>query len=387
MATNNLRRTFKLFIGVIAIAIGYSMLQSKQGRQPTPKVDEERYVNVYNWYGMIPDDVIHQFEEETGIKIRYDLYDNNEIVEAKLFSGNSGYDIVFPSASPYIERQAQAGIYQELNKELLPNLKNVDPAVYEQMRAVDPDLLYSIPYYWGTFGFAFVEEEIDKRLPNAPKSSYRMLFDPDIVKHFSGCGVTYLDEAVDVYPAMLAYLGRDPHSDSLEDLNAAQNQLLKLRPHISRFSSSRFVNELVAGESCMAQAWSGEAHLAQERANEVGKKITIRYVVPEEGGSMWIDAIIIPKDAPHPTNAHRFINFLLRPDVSASIANDTRIAVAVTEAKKLIDKKIVDDPTIYPKPQTMVKLRLDKSQSAEYDRIRTRSWTQFRVGQSTRNGG
>ena len=271
--------------------------------------------------------LIKKFEAETGISVRYDLYDNNEIVEAKLFSGNSGYDVVFPSASPYICHHIEAGVYQKIDKLLIPNLVYVDLKIYEHMKVADPTLEYAIPYYWGTFGFAYVEEEILKRMTNAPVNSYKMLFDPNVIKNFQDCGVTFLDEAVDVYPAVLASQGLDPHSDSLEDLEEAQKILISIRPSISRFSGSRFVNELVAGESCLAQAWSGEAQMAQERANEVGKKVHIKYVVPEEGGTLWIDGIVIPKGAPHPKNAHKFINFLLKPEHAAEVANFTRLAV------------------------------------------------------------
>lgn len=353
---------------------------------PTLSSEEEPYVNVYNWYGMIPAHLLKQFEAETGITVRYDLYDNNEIVEAKLFSGNSGYDVVFPSASPYIYRHVEAGVYQKLDKELLSNLVYVDPQIYNHMKVADPMLEYSIPYYWGTFGFAYVEEEILKRLPDAPVASYRMLFDRSVVKHFSDCGVTLLDEAVDVYPSALTYIGKDPNSDSVEDLENVQSTLAAIRPYISRFSSSRFVNELVAGESCLAQAWSGEAQMAQERADEVGKGIRIHYVVPEEGGTMWVDAIVIPKGAPHIKNAHKFINFLLRPKVAAEIANYTRLAIANTAALKMIDPKIKNDPTIFPKPSTMAKLKLDKPQSLSYERSRTRLWTEFKIGKNKKEG-
>ncbi|WP_052046143.1 extracellular solute-binding protein [Candidatus Paracaedibacter symbiosus] len=345
-----------------------------------PSHKEKPYVNVYNWYGMIPAHLVQQFEEETGLTVRYDLYDNNEILEAKLFSGNSGYDVVFPSASPYVQRQIEAGVYQKLDKTLLPNLVHMDSLIFDRMRVADPNLEFAIPYYWGTFGFAYVEEEIKKRLPGAPTHSYRMLFDPTIVSHFSDCGVTLLDEAVDVYPAAMAYLGINPHSDSLEDLTKVQQDLLAIRPFISRFSSSRFVNELVSGESCVAQAWSGEAQLAQQRADEVGKPIHIRYVVPEEGGTMWIDVMAIPKDAPHPKNAHKFINFLLRSEVAAEIANYTQLAVTVKGALPLIEDKIKNDPTIFPKPETLAKLKLDKPQALSYERHRTRLWTQFKIG-------
>ncbi|MBX3486535.1 MAG: extracellular solute-binding protein [Candidatus Paracaedibacteraceae bacterium] len=368
-----LNNTLKILMFLIGCGGGYLYLKS--GAQ-----DSGQYLNVYNWYGMIPKDVLDEFETETGISIRYDLYDNNEILEAKLFAGNSGYDIIFPSASPYAVRQIQAGVYEKIDKTKLSNLRHVDPVIYEQMRLADPDLEYTIPYYWGTFGFAYVEEEILKRMPDAPTQSYRMLFDPDVVSKFQGCGVTLLDESVDVYPAVLAYLGKDPRSDDLDDLQSAQDHMKKIRPFIKRFSSSRFVNELVGGESCLAQAWSGEAQLAQDRADEVGKKIHIRYVVPQEGGTLWIDCIAIPKGAPHVNNAHKFIDFLMRPQVSARIANAIKLAVANKDATAYIDSKIKNDPTIYPKADVMAKLTLDKPQNASYERYRTRLWTEFRLG-------
>lgn len=372
------RKIVLISILVACVFIGIKILFYPT--QPSGK--ESPYVNVYNWYGMIPAHLLKQFERETGLVVRYDLYDNNEILEAKLFSGNSGYDVVFPSASPYVYRQIEAGAYQKLDKTLLSNLTQIDPIVYEWMRIADAKLEYAIPYYWGTYGFAYVEEEVAKRLPNAPTHSYRMLFDPEVVRHFKKCGVTLLDEAVDVYPAAMSYLGLDLYSSSFQDLQDVQQNLLAIRPFISRFSSSRFINELVSGESCVAQAWSGEAQLAQQRADEAGKSIHIRYVVPEEGGPIWIDAIAIPKDAPHPKNAHKFINFLLRPEIAVQIINETQLAIANQGAYSLIKSKIRNDVTVFPKPETLAKLRLDKPQSLAYERQRTRLWTQFKTSKA-----
>lgn len=361
---------------IIIIVMGSFFLF--QGKMSSPD-EEEPFVNVYNWYGMIMPEILREFEAETGITVRYDLYDNNEMVEAKLFSGNSGYDIIFPSASPYVARHIEAGLYQKIDKTLVPNLRFLDPIVAAQMAMVDPNLDYSVPYYWGTFGFAYVEEIILKRLPQAPTQSYAMLFDPNVVKHFYEDGVSLLDEAVDVYPAMLVYLGKDSQSTDEGELRQAQEELLKVRPYIKRFSSSRFVNELVGGETCLAQAWSGEAQLAQQRAHEVGKNIHIRYVVPKEGGTLWIDAMVIPKGAPHPKAAHQFINFMMKPEICARIANAIQLAIANTAALPLIDAQIRNDKTIYPDMETMAKLKLDRPQHIQYERLRTRFWTQMRL--------
>lgn len=335
-----------------------------------------QYVNVYNWYGMMDPKVIQQFEKETGIKVRYDLFDSNDVLEAKLLAGHSGYDIVFPSAAPYMKGQIIAKVYQPLDRSQIPNWENIDPDLLKTMQETDPENRMSIPFYWGTLGFAYNEAEILKRFPGAPVRSYRMLFDPTIVSRFRDRGVTLLEEAVDVYPQVLLFLGRDPHSDNLNDLDETQKQLLHIRPFIIRFSSSRFVEELVSGQTCLAQVWSGEAQIAIARGKETGKKII--YVIPEEGSSLWIDAIGIPRDAPHPQNAHKFINFLLRPEISAQISAAARLAIANRHVKDHLDDTIKQDPTIYPPSEIVRKLSLDRSHSQDYERIRTRLWAEVR---------
>lgn len=348
------------------------------------KIDKDQpYVNVYNWYAMIPADVISDFQSEFGITVRYDLYDSNEILEAKLLAGHSGYDVVFPSASPYVDRHIKSGVYYALEKEKIPNIIHVDPLILEKMTVVDPTYAYSIPYYWGTFGVAYVEEIVQKRLPDMTIDSYSILFDPKIIALLEKYGVSLLEESVDVYPAVLAYLNKDVHSSDFSDLQTAQRVLQSIRPYVKRFSSSRFMYELAGGETCLAQAWSGEAQLAQELADEAGKNITIRYVVPKEGGILWIDCVAIPKDAPHIKNAHTFINFLLRPDISARIANFTKLAVTNLAAKPLISEAITNNPTIYPEPSLLQRFKLDKPQSPAYEKLRTQFWTQIRLGQKT----
>jgi putrescine transport system substrate-binding protein len=359
--------------------IGSPVPQSLTGEPP--------YLNVYNWYGMIPDSVLRQFEAETGIHVRYDLYDGNEILEAKLLAGKSGYDIVFPSASPYLERQIRAGVFQKLDKSRLENLQHLDSEFIERMQIVDPGLNYSIPFFWGTIGFAYVEETILARMPDAPVHSYRMLFDPIIVSKFRSCGVTLLDEAVDVYPAILSFLDRDPQSSDLNDLKMAQQHLLKIRPFISRFLGQRFANELVSGEVCVAQAWSGDVQIAQEQAREAKRKTTIRYVIPEEGGTLWVDAMCIPKDAPHPGNAHAFADFLMRPEISAAITNSTQFPIANRGAQPFIKEEIRNNETLYPRRDVLGKLKLDKIQNRRYEETRTRYWFLAKQGPEARKQG
>lgn len=334
-------------------------------------------VNIYNWYNMIPPDVLEDFYKETGIQARIDFYDNNDVVQAKLLAGNSGYDVVFPTSSPYLAAQIKAGVYQPIQKNLLPAYTDLHPILLTQMQRVDPGNTYSVPYYWGTLGFAYNEDMIRERMPNAPTDSYRMLFDPDVVCRFRDAGVTLLEEATDVYPVVLRYLGRDPDSASLNDLKMAQNHLKKIRPCIRRFSASRIVGELIGGETCLAQAWSGDTHMAIQEAKKLGKNI--RYVIPVEGTSLWIDAMAIPKDAPNPENAHKFIEFMLRPDIAARVSQFTLLATPTRSAYHHIPKELREDKSIFPPAEIMETLQLDEEHSLEFERIRNRFWMDFRM--------
>lgn len=344
-------------------------------------IKEDNVVNVYDWYGMLPFDVINAFEKETGIRVRLDAFDNNEILEAKLLASNSGYDVVFPTASPYVSRQIRAGIYQPLNKKLLPNLKDINSIIHTKMNTIDPGLVYAIPYYWGTLGIAMDKAKVQKILPDVDLDSYEVLLNPQNLSKLKKCGVSFLEEATDVIPLVLNYLGKPSNSESLDDLKAATDHLLKLRPFIKRFSSSRFINDLVLGDTCIAQAWSGEVQKAEEEAKELGR--TIIYVVPKEGTTLWIDCIAIPVGAHHPTNAHKFINFLLRPDNAAKITNYAKLPTSIETALPMVHKELRQNKAIYPKPELMAKLHLDAPQTSEksltYDRIRTKAWTMIRL--------
>ncbi len=369
-----MRLIFQIFL-ILSIPIYFFYDKTKK--------QNESVVNVYDWYEMLPTEILQQFEKETGIRVRYDVYDNNEILESKLLASNSGYDVVFPSASPYAARQIKIGIYQPLNKRLLPELKQLNPKISSLMEAIDPNMTYTIPYYWGTIGIAFDKDEIQKRLPNADLESYNVLLDPENLKKLKSCGVSFLEEATDVMPIVLNYLGRPANSESKADLKLATEHLLKLRPLIRKFTSSRFMNDLMLGEVCIAQAWSGEAHQAEQSAKELGRNIL--YIVPKEGTSIWIDCMAVPLGSPNPLNAHKFINFLLRPDISAKITNKTKLPTVVDASLPLINEDLKNNKSIYPNPDIMDKLRLDGTQttdkSLKFDHKRTKAWINIRLNQ------
>lgn len=341
-------------------------------------------VNIYDWYGVLPQQVITQFEKETKIRVHYDVFDNNEMLEAKLLASNSGYDVVFPTVTPYAVRQINMHIYQKLDKSLLPNLKDINPILLQSLEKIDPDLDFILPYYWGTTGIAYDEDKLEELLPNTPKDGYALLFDPDIVKKISKIGISILQEPVDVFPQVLNYIGLDRNSRSYADLNKATQHLAQICPYIRRFSSSRFITDLVLGDVCVAQAWSGEALKAIDDAKNVGKNI--KYIIPKEGAEIWIDAIAIPIGAPNVQNAHIFINFLLRPEISAQITNYSKIATMVTAAEPFIHKDILENSLIFPDKVFRDQLAILKpcygKEADIYEKIRARIWAQLKMGKA-----
>lgn len=338
------------------------------------------YVNVYDWYGMLPRHILQKFESETGIRVRYDMYDDNDMLEAKLLASNCGYDVVFPSASPYAARHIKAGLYQPLDKKLLPNLNQpLHPLAMKEMKACDPNMTYCIPYYWGTLGILYDADVVEPLLDqaNKPRShleSYALLFDVEWLACVASHGVSLLPESVDVFPAMLTYLGKSSRSQESSDLEAAFEHLRTVRPHIKRFSANRFIQDILLHEVCIAQAWSGEATRAIQMAKKMKRRLV--YVVPREGSSLWIDAIAIPKGAPHPKEAHIFINFLLRPDISAQLMSTTFIPTVVTRSFALLSHEIKE--AILPKKEKG--LKLDATNLSEnFERERARLWARIRI--------
>lgn len=341
-------------------------------------------VNVYDWYGVIPQSVLDQFERETGIRIHYDVFDNNETLDAKLLASNSGYDVVFPSVTPYGARHLSLGIYQKLNKAWLPNLRPIDPILQSKMKDIDPDMDYFLPYYFGTTGIAFDEETLEKVLPDVPKDGYHLLFDPAIVEKLAPYGISLLQEPIDVFPPFMTYIGLQHGTRSLEDLWTAAQKLEKICRSVRRFSASRFIVDLVMGDVCIAQAWSGEAIKAIEDARRLGKHV--RYIIPKQGADIWIDAAAIPAGAPHSRNAHAFLNFLLRPGVSAEITNFCHMATMVLEARPFIEPEILNNPLVFPSQEILENLVLSPAfitrEDMVYERVMMRLWAQIKMQRS-----
>jgi putrescine transport system substrate-binding protein len=342
---------------------------------------EEKRLHVYNWSDYIAPDTLANFTRETGIEVTYDVYDGNEVLEAKLLAGHSGYDVVVPSASPYMARQIAAGAYLPLDKAKLPNLKNLDPQLLASAATADPGNAHGMPYLWSVTGIGFNSALLDRALgAAAPRDSLALLFDADYARRLAPCGIALLDTPQEVVPAAFAYLGLDPKSRETADLDRAIALIDTLRPYVRKFHSSQYINDLATGDVCIALGYSGDVIQARNRAREAESPVEIAFRVPREGAQMSIDMLGIPADAPHPDNAHAFINYILRPEVIAAISNAVSYPNPNLAATPLVDPEIRDDPGIYPPDSVKRLLYIDLPAPRAYERARTRAWSRMKSG-------
>jgi putrescine transport system substrate-binding protein len=346
---------------------------------PSLPMDAEKLLNVYNWSDYIAPEVVPAFEKEYGIKVNYDVFDSNEVLETKLLAGRTGYDIVVPSAS-FMERQIKAGVFQKLDKAKLSNLGNMDPEILQRVALHDPGNEHSVNLFWGTSGVGYNIDKIKERMPDAPLDSFAMFYDPAIVAKFKDCGVTVLDAPSEIIGTVLLYLGKDPNSEAPEDLAAAEKVLLAVRPNIRYVNSSKYIEDLANGEICLTLGWVGDVFQARDRANEAGKGTKIDYKIPKEGAIMFFDMLAVPADAPHPINAHLFIDFLMRPEIAAQNSIFVHYANSNKASYDKLPPEVKDDPSIYPAADIMPKLKPDLAESPAFTRLLTRSWTRFKTG-------
>jgi len=344
-----------------------------------PASTEEKVVNVFNWSDYIDPAMLEAFTAETGIKVNYDVFDSNEVLETKLLAGNTGYDVVVPSAS-FLERQIKAGVFRKLDRSKLSNWGNLDPEVLQRVALHDPGNEHSVNHMWGTDGIGYNEGKIKAIDPNAPVDSWAIVLDPKWAAKFKDCGISVLDAPSELVGVALAYLGKDPNSQSEADLKAAEDLLMKIRPYIRMIHSSNYIDALANGEICLAVGWSGDVLQARDRAAEAGQGNVIKYSVPKEGTIIWFDMFAVPADAKHPDNAHAFINFMMRPDVAAKNSNFINYATGNSAALSLTDDAVKNDPGIYPSAEVKAKLFPDLAESPEFTRLLNRTWTRFTTG-------
>ena len=345
------------------------------------QAQEEKVLNIYNWSDYVASDTIANFEKETGIKVRYDTYDNNEILHAKLVAGKTGYDIVVPS-STFARLQIDGGLLMKLDKSQLPNLKNLDPDIQAQIATIDPGNQYLVNWLWGytTIGINTAKVKAALGSEPMPANAWELFFNPKYASKLKSCGISVLDSASEVIPAALHYLGKDSFSKSGADYQEALALLKSVRPYVTLFSSSGYINEMASGSICMALGWNGDINIARARALEGKTGQDVVALVPKTGGILFFDMMAITADAPHPKNAMLFMNYIMRPEVHAALTNKVKYANPNKESRKFIVPEVASNPSVFPSPAEMALMVPPKALSNDIRRLETRTYTSFKTG-------
>ncbi|WP_442861399.1 polyamine ABC transporter substrate-binding protein [Burkholderia sp. MSMB0856] len=347
---------------------------------PTSGFANDTELNVYNWSDYIGKNTVPDFEKQAGIKVKYDNYDSDDTLQAKLLAGSSGYDIVVPTSN-YMAKQIQAGVYQKLDKSKLPNLAHLDPGLMQIIAQADPGNQYAAPYAYGTDGIGYNVQAVKKALGDkAPVDSWALVFDPANMEKLKSCGVSFLDQAVDVFAATLQYMGRDPNSKNPGDYQAAFEVLKKVRPYVTQFNSSGYINDLANNDICVTFGWSGDVGIARRRALDAKRSYEIRFSNAKEGGLIWFDSMVIPKDAPHPQAALAWINYIEDPKVNAGITNEVFYPTPNKAARPFVTTSVANDASVYPPEGVLKRMTLLKPLPADILRLEGRLWAQLKTG-------
>ena len=319
--------------------------------------DEAKALNLYIWADYLGPDTISAFEKQTGIKVRVSYFDNNETLEARMLTGNSGFDVVVPTAA-FLKRQVRSGAYLPLDKQRLPNLANLDPALMSRIEPRDPGNAHAVIYTWGTFGIGYNETMVAERLPGVALNSWRLIFDPAYAAKLAPCGINIIDDPVGTVLLALKYLGKNTDAPSAQDLADVEAMLIKIRPFVRNIDTSTEIEALANGDICITLGYNGDVVQARKRAKDANNGIKLDYLIPQEGSLIWFDLLAMPRDAPNVSNAYLFINYLLDPHVMADISDAIGFANANTAATPLLDASIGADTAIYPTSEQRQRLFL-----------------------------
>ncbi len=345
-----------------------------------PQFDREKILNVYSWTDYIAPDTVANFERETGIVVRYDTYESNEVLETKLLTGHTNYDVVIPTDT-FFERLLHAGVFRGLDLDELPNRTNLDPEIMRRLALHDPGNAHGMPYLWSTVGIGYNEAKLAERLGGRRPDSWSVLLDPAQAAKLADCGISIIDSPPDVFEVALLYLGRNPNSLDKADAEAAAGVLMRIRPFVRMIDSTQNISDLANGSLCLTLGWSGDMVQARDRAREAGTGVRIAYFLPSEGTVLTTDMMGIPADAPHPHNAEHWMNYLMRPEVIASITNAVKYPNGNSASLPFVSERIKGDPAVYPPAEARANLHPMFAQPPEYSRLITRLWTRFRTGE------
>lgn len=339
-------------------------------------------LNIYNWSDYVDPETVAEFEKNNGVKVRYDYYDSNETLEAKMLTGKSGYDLVAPSIAN-VGRQIKAGAYQEIDKNQIPNYNNIDPELLKQMAQVDPGNKYAVPYFWGINTLAINKDKVAQALgtDKLPENEWDLVFNPEYTAKLKSCGISFFDSPTEQYPLVLKYLGKDPNSENADDLNAANELMKKVRGDVKRFSSSGYIDDMARGDLCVSIGYGGDLNIAKNRAKEANNGVNIQVLTPKTGVGVWIDSFMIPKDAENVVNAHKYINYTLDAKVAAKNGDFVTYAPASQPARALMKKEYADDHSIFPSAEVKANSFVVLPKSPDAVKLQTRLWQGLKAGQ------
>ena len=375
----------------LALAAG-ALLLAGSAQAADPKV-----LNIYNWSDYIAEDTIKNFEKETGIKVRYDTYDNNEILHAKLVAGKTGYDIVVPG-SHFAKTQIEGGLLQKLDRSKLSNWGNLDKGLLDQLAKLDPGNAHLVDWLWGYVTVGINVNKVKAALGDLPmpENAWSLLFDPKYASKLKSCGVSVLDSASEVLPAALLYLGKPPYSRDAADYAEAAKLLKGIRPFVTKFSSSGYIEDMVGGATCLVMGFSGDINIARSRAAEAAtasatdsktktkgkakEPVVIEALVPKTGATLFFDTMAIPKDAKNVENAHLFINYILRPEVHASLTNKVFYANPNAASLKFVKKDVAENKSIFLDAAATKTMVAPDALPQDARRVQTRTFTSFKAG-------
>jgi putrescine transport system substrate-binding protein len=374
------RRPFVTRLSGALLALGLSAAAPLALAQAAGQAAEPKVLNIFNWSDYIAEDTIKNFERETGIKVRYDNFDSNETLHARLVAGRTGYDIVVPSAH-WAKQQIAGGLFQKLDRSLLTNWNNLDPDLLKKLGEIDPGNEHLVTWMWGfvTVGINTAKVRAALGTTPMPQNPWDLLFDPQYASKLKSCGINFLDSASEVLPVAMAYAGKPPYSRTAKDYDAAREVLMKVRPSVTRFSSSGYINDLAAGQLCVVMGYSGDINIARQRAIDNKTGHDIQALIPPRGATLFFDTMAIPKDARNVRNAHLFINYVMRPEVHASLTNTVFYANPNQASRKFVKKEVADNPTVFPPPADLAKLTVPDAVPQDIRRVQTRVFTAFKA--------
>ncbi|MFI4939073.1 MAG: extracellular solute-binding protein [Burkholderiales bacterium] len=370
------RMACNLFRLIGASALGLASLAA------TPAVaQEEKVLNIYNWSNYIADDTVKNFEKETGIKVRYDVFDTNEVLHAKLVAGRTGYDIVVPTET-WAHLQIEGGLLKKLDKSKLPNLVNMDPVIQTAISKLDPNNDHLVTWLWGFTTVGINVKKVKAALGNLPMpaDAWDLVFDPKYMSRLKSCGVSFLDSPSEILPQAMKYVGKKPYSNTAADYQDAGRMLRSVRPYITMFSASGYINDLANGSLCAVIGWSGDINIARQRAIDAKNGNEIQALIPTSTAMLFFDTMAIPVDAPHPNNALLWMNYIMRPEVHASLTNKVFYANPNSASIKFVKKEIVQNKSVFLTDADKKKMTAPESVNADTRRVISRIFTQFKTG-------